>query len=169
MTWIDVKEMPLGPSADDLRALGQGGNPTGDWIRQEMKCGRVLFKNLTVTDVQSVRARLYQARKIGDAGPSVDAAVRFCEVNMWHLRKRMKQLWGRESGSLAILTGACLVEAFLVSADPRLLNTTVKLVKSTAFPSARILRSPRGRILGLANAIVHECARAMERLLERRL
>ena len=165
MDWIDVEELGLGPSGDDLRMLASGEPPAGPWARKRLEPNYIPYQHICICDIQAVRARLYLCQDINVVRPFLDAAVRFCEVNMWRLMKRMCEVWGRRAaGSAAVLTGACLLEGFLVDRDARFLGTVLKIVETPLFPSQRRIQAEDREILLLAGVVKEQCIATLSSL-----
>ena len=162
MRWLDI-DFTHGPGADDLRGLAAGNNQKVTCFSSIRADARPLYKNLSVIDLRELRCCLYQNRQQGvlEIKPWIEATVRFSEVNFWCFKRRMRELWGREMApALTVITAAFLLEAHLVTADFRFLNTVLKLRTLRFFPRWKLIGTETNRIIDLAMAI-HEVTELM--------
>ncbi len=114
---------------------------------------RPQYKNISLAHLQSLRWSLYGgAVAPNEAGMWVEAALRFCELNVWRLDRRMRGKWGAAAAPATVATAALLLEGHLVYSDPRLLNTVLKIRKSRLFRSVRRTHATEG-IAALAAAV----------------
>jgi len=156
MKWSDITQITMIPGADELKMLAVGNSPKLNYSAVIPTHERPFYKHLTIAELQSLRCLIYQNQPQGlfFIEPWFEAALRFCEVNMWHLEKRMSELWGHDKApSLTVLTTAFLLEIYLVKQDLRFLNTVLKIQRSRFFPSHQVVKSAKSTIIDLSGVI----------------
>ena len=145
MKWIDVTEKMI-PGADELKILASGVSHKFNYCATIPNHERQYYKNLTIADFQSLRCFIYQNQpgELLLIEPWFEAILRFCEVNIWNLEKRMSEIWGYERApSVTVLTTAFLLEIYLVKQDLRFLNAVLKIKKSRFFPGQQVVKSAK--------------------------
>ena len=99
---------------------------------------RTQYKNLTLVELQGLRWSLYVGSPLTrQSGVWVEGVLRFCELNMWCLDRRMREQWGKSATLGTVATAALLLEGHLVYGDSRLLNAVLKIRKSRLFRRAK--------------------------------
>ncbi|MEN8130906.1 MAG: hypothetical protein ABFS45_12080 [Pseudomonadota bacterium] len=155
MKWIDIPELSKYPSASEIHNLLDGTFNFGNCSVNLPSGEQPLYKNMSLGELQSLRCCIYRDKNIEEINDWLEATIRFCEVNMWRLERRMVEVWGRRvAATLTVLTTACLLEAGIVSGDFRFVNTVLKLRNSSFFPSPRHFRGKMNHTLELAKVII---------------
>lgn len=156
MRWLDIDEIEIIPGADELKMLSAGNYPKLNCSAVIPVHKRIFYKHLTIAELQSLRCLIYQnqSNELVDIEPWFEATLRFCEVNMWCLEKRMSELWGRDKApAVTVLTTALMLETYLMNKDLRFLNAVLKMQRSPFFPSQQVLKNTKGAIIDLSIVI----------------
>lgn len=165
MKWMELSEFSLGPSAADLSMLASGVPHEWNWPTPLPAKNKILYKEITVAELQGLRCFLYKNKKVGNASGLLEATMRFCEVNLWKLQKRMVEKWGHKyAATLTVITAAYLLEASLVTSDLRFLNTVLKMQHSHGFPPKKKYTLRTSQTLALAKVIVEVNNRKIKEL-----
>jgi hypothetical protein len=156
--WRDVDALSLGPLASDLDGLGRGAADMDRWQVEGVGWhDKPTYRRLTIQELQQIRRTLYSRSTDDWTRAGLESMLRFCEINMFDLHRRMTAVWGSDlAPTAAVLTSACLIEAAIVNRDPRFLNAVLKIRgKRSLFPSWAKMNGERGnRVIDLASAIV---------------
>ena len=149
MKWSDFTELKMNLGAKELKMLAIGNSPKINCNSAIPTHERTFYKYLTINELQSLRCSLYQNHpdELSTLEPWFEAVLRFCEVNMWRLEKRMSELWGSDKASYATtLTSAFLLEIYLAKEDLRFFNAVLKIQRSRIFPNQQLLKNTKSAI-----------------------
>ena len=101
--------------------------PKGRTHYRELPSGNPTIHALSHALIESLRCRLYAENDVTGAKGWIEKLLRYCEVNVWRLRKVLRKKYGQRAHCLLVNLAALFADAYLVTNDLRYLNILLKL------------------------------------------